>query len=130
MVKLIDEADVGAADAGALDVAQVRGGDGVDIDFAGIGMLEQAGDVQQRRFSRSRRRDQSHRLAGPDRKLGAFENVERRSRPGGNCRLIPCRNTIGWFSSGASGPLRQLRPAVDGAGSMMVVISSIARRHS
>ena len=59
------------------NVGQVRGGDGIDIDLAGIGMLEQAGDMQQRRFAGARRRDQRHRLAGPDRELGALENVER-----------------------------------------------------
>ena len=60
------------------DIGQVRGGGTIDIDLAGIGMFEQAGDVQQRRFAGARRRHQRHRLAGPHRKLGAVENIERR----------------------------------------------------
>ncbi len=41
-------------------------------------MFEQAGNVQQRRLAGARRRDQRDRLAGPDRKLGALEDFERR----------------------------------------------------
>ena len=74
---LIDEADIAAPDAGAFDIAQVRGGDTVDKDFAGVGMLEQAGNLQKRRFARTRRRDQRHRLTWPDRKFGAPEHVKR-----------------------------------------------------
>ena len=77
MVELIDEADVGAADAGALHVGEMRGGDRIDVDFAGVGVLEQPGDVQERRFAGAGGRDQRHRLAGPHRELGALENVER-----------------------------------------------------
>ena len=120
MMKLIDEADIGAPDAGALDVGHVRGGDSVDIDFAAVGVFEQAGDVQQRRFAGARRSDQRHRLAGPDRKLGALENVER-----------------GIALAKAPGDLMQEQDRLlfvvgecDVAGSVIVVVSSIACDHS
>ena len=77
MMELVDEADLDAADAGALGIRQARGRDLVDVDLARIRLLEQAGDVQQRRFAGARRRHQRHRLPGPDRKLGALEDVER-----------------------------------------------------
>src|SRR5579884_9538 len=76
-MKLINEADIVAADAGALDVAERRRRGAIDIDFTGIGMLEQAGDLQQRRFAGSRRRHQSDRLPTPDCQFGALENIER-----------------------------------------------------
>ena len=78
VMELIDEADVVAPDPRALDVAQTRGRRAVDIDLAGIGMFEEACDVQKRRFAGARRRHQRHRLSRPHRKLGAFENIERR----------------------------------------------------
>ncbi len=77
MMELIDEADIVAPDLGALDVGQLRGRHGVNINLAGIGMLKQARDMQKRRFSRSRRSDQRHRLSSPYRKLGALEDVKR-----------------------------------------------------
>ena len=91
----------------------------IDKDFAGIGMLEQAGDVQQRRFAGAGRPHQRHRLAGPDRELDALENVERGVALPETPRY-PCRSTIG----------RASPAAVDGADSMLVVISSIACGHS
>ena len=60
------------------DVGQLRGRGGVDIDLAGVGMFEQTRDVQKRRFAGAGRPDQRHRLAGPYRKLGAAQDVERR----------------------------------------------------
>src|ERR1700687_2125120 len=77
-MRLIDEADIGAADLGSLDVRQSRGRGAADIAFAVIGTLEQAGDVQQRRFARTRRRHQRDRLSGPQRQLGAVEDGQRR----------------------------------------------------
>ena len=77
MMRLVDEADLVAADAGALGIGQDRGGAPVDIDVAMVGMLEQAGDVQQRRFAGARRRHQRHRLPGPDRQFRAVEDVQR-----------------------------------------------------
>ena len=56
----------------------VDGGGAVDIDLAAVGMFEQAGDVQQRRLAGAGRRDQRDRLARPHRKLGAFEDFQRR----------------------------------------------------
>ena len=49
-----------------------------DIDFALVGGLEQAGDMQQRRFARARGRHQRDRLSCPQRELGAVENGQRR----------------------------------------------------
>ena len=43
----------------------------VDIDLAAVRLLEQAGDMQQRRLAGAGRRDQRDRLARPDRELGA-----------------------------------------------------------
>src|SRR5579863_4854754 len=76
MVELIDEADVGTADAGALGVGQVRRGHAVDVDFTRVRAFEHPGDLQKRRLAGARWPDQRHRLAGPYRELGAFENVE------------------------------------------------------
>jgi hypothetical protein len=64
VVKLIDEADLGAADARALGIRQRRGGGTVDIDFAAVGMFEQAGDVQERRLAGARTA-RSARPTGP-----------------------------------------------------------------
>src|SRR5207253_1759599 len=77
-VLLIDEADVGSPDLGAVDIGQLRGRRAADIDLAVVGALEQARNVQQRRFARPRRRYQRHRLPRPQRKLGAVEDRQRR----------------------------------------------------
>src|SRR6266487_7011246 len=82
---LIDEADLGAADASTLGIRQRRGGGAVDIDLAAVRMLEQARDMQQRRLAGSRGRDQRDRLPRPDRELGGFEDVER----GGALQVAP-----------------------------------------
>ena len=63
MVELVDEADLVAADRGALVVGQPPAGAAGDDDLAGVGPLEQAGDVQQRRLAGAGRRDQRHHLA-------------------------------------------------------------------
>jgi len=47
-MELIDETDLVAADAGTLGVREGRGRNPLNEDFAAVGMLEQAGDVQQR----------------------------------------------------------------------------------
>ena len=78
MMELIDEADFGAPDPRPRHIGQVGGRRGVDIDFAGVGMFEQARNVQKRRFAGAGRSDQRHRLAGPYRELGAAQHVERR----------------------------------------------------
>ncbi len=95
MMELVDEAHLGAADAGAFGIRQLRGRDLVDIDFATVRVLQQAGDMQQRRFADAGRRDQRDRLAGPERKLGALEDVQRVGRPAGNAARTPCRKTTG-----------------------------------
>jgi hypothetical protein len=77
MMGLVDEADIGAADLGAVRVRHARGRHLVDIDLAPIGMLKQAGNMQQGGFAGARGRHQRDRLAGPDRELGAFEDFER-----------------------------------------------------
>ena len=48
----------------------------VNVNLAGVRVLEQARDVEQRRFAGAGRRNQCHRLAAPDRQLGTFENFE------------------------------------------------------
>ena len=120
MMKLIDEADFGAPDPGALHVGEVRGRDRVDIDFAGVGMFEQAGNMQQRRFAGAGRRDQRHRLAGPYRKLGALENVER--------RVALTELPADAVQEDERIALRC--PVVDVAASLIVVVSSIVPDHS
>src|SRR5258706_8819524 len=76
-MELIDEADLGAAEARALGIRERGRRNLVDIDFAAIRMLEQARDVQERRLAGAGRRHQRNRLARPDGELGAFEDVER-----------------------------------------------------
>jgi len=77
MMKLIDKADVGSPDPGAGIVGQMRGRNRIYIDFAGVWLLEQTGNVQKRRFAGARRRDQRDRLTGLDREFGALEHVQR-----------------------------------------------------
>src|SRR3982074_2790197 len=76
-MELVDEADIAAADARTLAIGHPRSGNLVDIDLAGIGMLEQAGDMQERRLAGARRRDQRHRLARPAREVAPLEYIER-----------------------------------------------------
>src|SRR6202022_169257 len=76
-VRLVDEADIGAADLGPLDVGQSGSRRAADIDFAVVGAFEQAGDMQQRRFAGARRRYQGDRLSRPQRELGAVEDRQR-----------------------------------------------------
>src|SRR3974390_2735795 len=77
MVRLVDEADLIAADAGAVGGGEDRSGAAVDVHLAVIGMLEQAGDVQQRRLAGARGRHQRDRLPRPDGELGALKHVQR-----------------------------------------------------
>jgi hypothetical protein len=76
VVKLIDEADLDAADARALRVREDGCRDLIDIDFAGVGLLEQTSDVQKRRLAGAGRRHQRNGLAGPDGELGTSEDFE------------------------------------------------------
>src|SRR5258707_4686087 len=77
VMELIDEADLGAAEARALGIRERGRRNLVDIDFAAIRMLKQARDVQERRLAGTGRRHQRNGLARPDGELGAFEDVER-----------------------------------------------------
>ena len=52
-VRLIDEADVGAADLGAVRIRQLRRRGAPDIDLAVIGRFQQARNVQQRGLART-----------------------------------------------------------------------------
>lgn len=50
-MELINEADIAAADRGARFIRQAVAGRVVNIDLAGIGMFQQACQMQQRRFA-------------------------------------------------------------------------------
>ncbi|MBV8440950.1 MAG: ATP-binding cassette domain-containing protein, partial [Hyphomicrobiales bacterium] len=63
VMELVDEADLAAAQRGALIVTHGRGRDAAYRHFARVRPLEQARDMQERRFSRPRGGDQRHRLA-------------------------------------------------------------------
>ena len=99
--------------------AEMRGRDRIDVDFAGVGVLEQPGDVQEGRFPGAGWRDQRHRLPRPHRKLGALENVERGvalAKPPADAVQEDDRMIV-------SGGARR-------GGLFFVVVSSIARGHS
>ena len=76
MVELIDEADLRAAHAGALAVAELDAIDAVDHHGAAIGAFEQSGDVQQRRLPRPRGPEQGNGLAGIKRGGRALEHFD------------------------------------------------------
>ena len=76
MVELIDEADLRAAHAGALAVAELDAIDAVDHHGAAIGAFEQSGDVQQRRLARARGPEQGNGLAGIKRGGRALEHLD------------------------------------------------------
>src|SRR5690606_14053458 len=68
--------DVVAADRGAVVVAEAAAGAAGDHHVAPVGLLQQAGRVQQCRLARARGRDQRHHLAAPQREVGAVEDHE------------------------------------------------------
>ena len=76
MVELIDEADLGAAHAGALAVAELDAIDAVDDHGAAVGAFEQTCDVEERRLPRSRGAEQRHGLAGIKRGGRALEHLD------------------------------------------------------
>jgi len=78
MVKLVDEADLVAADRRAPIVVEATTGDAVDQHFAAIRALQQAGDMQERRLAGSRRRDQRNRLATSQGKIRTLEDGQER----------------------------------------------------
>src|SRR5690348_15392066 len=71
VVRLINETDLAAPDAGAFAVGQSRGRAAININLADIGMLEESREMQQRRFAGPRRCHQSDRLSGPNREIRA-----------------------------------------------------------
>ena len=75
MVELVDEADLPAAERGARVVAEPRRRLAADEDLAGIGLLEQPGDVEERRLSGAGRRDERHHLAGGDREARVLQHL-------------------------------------------------------
>ncbi len=74
MVELVDEADVVAADRGALVVGQPAAGATVEDHVAGVRPLQQAGQMQQRRLAGAGRRDQRHHLGAAQREVGAVQD--------------------------------------------------------
>src|SRR5260370_1438197 len=64
MVELIDEAEGAAAQEGAVLVGKAAAVAALDEDRAAIRPLQQAGDMQHRRFAGARRPDQRDDLAG------------------------------------------------------------------
>src|SRR5215469_8187960 len=75
-------------------------------------MLKQARDMQQRRLAGSGRRDEGHRLPGPQREPHAIEDGQRRLTlpvAPGNFMEIDNRNVVRWRGLGAThtlGPRR------------------------
>ena len=70
---------------GALGVRQRRGRGAVDIDLAGVGMFEQARDVQQRRLAGARWRDQRDRSRRATPQARAVQDLQGR----GTLRVAP-----------------------------------------
>src|SRR6188508_2325951 len=76
MVELVDEADLRAAHAGALTVAELHAIDAVDHHGAAIRTFEQSCDVEQRRLPRPRGPEQSNSLTGVKRRGRALEHLD------------------------------------------------------
>ena len=77
MVELIDEADLHAADRGALAIGEpARFRARRCSTSPAVGPLEQPGDVEKRRLAGAGRRDQRDHLAGIDVEVGAVENLQ------------------------------------------------------
>ncbi len=76
MVELVDEAELVPAQARAPGIVHGAGRPSADIDLAGIGLFEEAGDVQERRLAGAGRRDEGDDLARPDGEIGAAQDLE------------------------------------------------------
>jgi hypothetical protein len=61
-----------------LIVGHPDGGFAGDKHFPGIGRLKKARDMEERRFAGAGRGDQGDRLPGPQAKIGAAQDFERR----------------------------------------------------
>ena len=79
MMELVDEADRRATQLRAFIVAHARRrASAADQRLAAVLPLQQARDMEQRRFARARWRDQRHRLAGIEGEVDVDENIEAR----------------------------------------------------
>src|SRR5690349_9456820 len=76
MMELVDEAERLTADFGAAALGQMRGGLAIDEDLTRGRLFEQARDVEQRGFARTRLADERHDLAGLERKRDVAEDDE------------------------------------------------------
>ncbi len=83
VVELVDEADLRAARGGALALAAAVHRHPAQPDLALIGAVEQARDVQQRRFPGPRGRHQRHHLAGIHGQRGLVQHGDLAGRAGG-----------------------------------------------
>ncbi len=75
-MELVDEAEFVPAQGGAAGIVHAGGRATRDIDLAAIGLLEQAGDVEQGRLARARRRHEGDDLARPDREIRPAQHFE------------------------------------------------------
>src|SRR5688572_24049015 len=76
MVELIDEADVVAADGGALVIRQPPAGASVEKDVSRVGPLQKPGGVKQGRLASPGGRHQRHHLARHQREIRSGEYGE------------------------------------------------------
>ena len=76
MVELVDEAERAAAQQGAALVRQRAAFLAGDADGAGVGPLQEAGDMQQGRFAGARGTHQRDDLARRQRQVDAVEHVQ------------------------------------------------------
>ena len=74
MIELIDETDLAAPDCGARVIAQCDRRFASDKHFPGVGALQTACDMEERRLAGARSGDQRDRLSSPQAKIGAAQN--------------------------------------------------------
>ena len=77
-MELVDEADHAIAQRAALRFGKGVQVATVDFDAAGVGPVEAAEDLQQRRLARTRRADDGEALAGAHIEVQATQHLERR----------------------------------------------------
>ena len=80
MMKLVDEPDLAAPQRRTGLVSHADGRHAGDIDLTAVRPLKQPGNMQQRRFAGAGGRDQRRRLAGPQAKVGAAQDLQRSAR--------------------------------------------------
>src|SRR5690606_30519974 len=76
VVELISEADAVAAEVGAFAVAEIPAGLAIDPHVAAARALKHSSGMQERRFPRSRRTNQTDDLARADIEIDAIEHRE------------------------------------------------------